>query len=393
VTEGISPNGISSSSAPRNGTAPTVALPDSARASLVLHTPESRLRAENGTFTVEVPDAAPARVPAHHVGEILVYGRVGLTSAVLDLAAAHGIPLSLFSLGGQWKGRLEFAAPDDPGGDDAEGPTPTVTPNVAFESVAAQWRHAADESTRRALARAFVGGKIANARQLMMRARRAEDITTDQAASIDRAIAGHDAALRALESADSIDEIRGHEGAAARAWFGVLPLALRPAVRGDFPFSGRNRRPPRDAINALLSYLYALLYHECIAAAAAVGLETRLGFLHEPHRGRHSLALDLMEELRPLLADRFAIALLNRRQVRPEHFETDAATGACRLNAEGRRALFTARARRRMETILCPPEQTTSIRWADVPLHQARRLARALRNDQPAVYDAFVPGS
>lgn len=351
------------------------------RCTLVVHTPETRLHVENGCVCIAAPGAAPARIPPEHVAEILVFGSWTLTSPLLALAAAHGIPISFFSLSGRWTGRL------DPG----EGGSCEETPSeaLAFEALRAQWRLACDEQASLALSRRFVAGKLHNARAVLAAARRRAKAAPDRQHLAEAARALRRAALHAGD-APCLDSLRGHEGAAARAYFAALARCIHPDARPEFPFEGRNRRPPRDPFNALLSYLYAMLLHDCINGLRAEGLETRLGFLHTPHRGRHALALDLMEELRPLVADRLALALVNRRQLRAGDFTREVETGGVMLGADGRRTLFQARGQRQTETIL-PPDGGAPLAWRDVPRHQARLLAQALRAGDPALYTPFTP--
>ena len=301
---------------------------------------------------------------------------------MLALAAEHGIPISFFSFTGEWTGRLDTGAGEDGGG--------VISASHSFKTIRAQWHLAEDEEAALGFARRFVEGKIHNARSLLMHVRRCS-----MTSMADRAVLADAAATMRLHvtgarTAPALDALRGHEGNAARAYFAGLPCCIAPEARAEFPFAGRNRRPPRDPFNAVLSYLYALLFHDCVNALRSEGLETRLGFLHAPHRGRHSLALDLMEELRPLVADRLALALVNRRQLRATHFTTDPATGAVLLGPEGRRTLFQSRALRQTETIV-PPGGTTPIPWRDVPRHQAHLLAASLRAGDPELYAPFTP--
>ncbi|MDK2972615.1 MAG: CRISP-associated protein Cas1 [Candidatus Sumerlaeota bacterium] len=339
---------------------------------------------ENGCLCVEPPGARPVRIPPEHAAEILVYGSWSLTSPVLGLAAEHAIPISFFSFTGEWTGRLDTG--EAAGSHDGE-----MSDAYAFDTLRAQWRLAAGEESALAFARRFVAGKLHNSRTVLAVAR-----CRSRAAGEDRAALAETAAIlrratHQLEGTASFDALRGVEGSAARAHFGALARCILPEARAEFPFAGRNRRPPRDPFNALLSYLYALLFHDCVNALRAEGLETRLGFLHAPHRGRHALALDLMEELRPLVADRLALALVNRRQLRAAHFTADPVTGAVLLGADGRRVLFQARAARQNETILPPGTVRTPIAWRAVPRHQARLLAAALRAGDPALYAPFTP--
>jgi len=181
-------------------------------------------------------------------------------------------------------------------------------------------------------------------------------------------------------------EVRGIEGEAARAYFEVFVSMVR-VDRSDFPFDRRSRRPPRDRTNALVSFLYALVLAECSAALEGVGLDPQVGFLHVLRPGRPALALDLVEELRPALADRLALRLINRRQVTAESFD-ELPGGAYHLNEDGRRTVLVAFQRRKEEMV---PHRLLqrSIQVGLVPHVQARLLARHLRRDL-AEYPPYV---
>jgi CRISPR-associated protein Cas1 len=195
-------------------------------------------------------------------------------------------------------------------------------------------------------------------------------------------VADHLAALlRELEKTpDDADAVRGVEGRAAALHFEVFGLHLRPPLRNAFPFDGRNRRPPRDAINCLLSFLYALLRHDCVSALTAVGLDPFVGYLHADRAGRESLALDLMEEFRPW-AERLALTLLNRGELKPAEFAVREG-GACELKDTGRKAIVAAYQQRKLEEIRHPLFQE-KVRQAQLPFIQSRLLARAIRDGEP----------
>jgi CRISPR-associated protein Cas1 len=184
--------------------------------------------------------------------------------------------------------------------------------------------------------------------------------------------------LGRLRATYDLDEIRGCEGDAARTYFGVFGYMVRSDRTAMSP-DGRSRRPPRDPANALLSFLYALLRAECASALEGVGLDPQVGYLHALRPGRPALALDLMEELRPVLADRLVITLINRRQLGRNHFENGPG-GAVQMTDEGRRAVIVAYQKRKEEEIRHRVLKQ-SIPLGLVPHVQARLLARHLRND------------
>lgn len=175
-----------------------------------------------------------------------------------------------------------------------------------------------------------------------------------------------------------LDALRGLEGECAAAYFGAFDdLILNQ--KDDFHFEQRNRRPPVDRVNALLSFAYTLLTNDCAAALEAVGLDAYVGFMHRDRPGRKSMALDLMEELRPVLADRFALTLINTKAIRKEHFKRHE-NGAVLLSDAGRKIVLQAWQERKRET-LTHPYLKEKMYWGLVPYVQALLLSRYLRND------------
>jgi CRISPR-associated protein Cas1 len=231
-----------------------------------------------------------------------------------------------------------------------------------------------------------VAGQIQNARNLLLRAgRETADPADRDALGVAAAALGND--LPPLEDEADADGVRGREGDAARAYFGAFGAMVR-ANRAAFTPNGRSRRPPLDRMNALLSFLYALLTQDCVAACAAAGLDPSVGFLHVDRPGRPGLALDLMEEFRPLLADRLALALVNRQQVKPGGFETRDG-GAVSMDEATRKAVVGAWQQRKREEVL-HPYLGVKVPVGRLPFLQARVLARHLRGDL-AGYVPCVP--
>jgi len=233
------------------------------------------------------------------------------------------------------------------------------------------------------LARAMVVGKVANARGFLLHARRdATEARKPAFAQVCERLALH---LRALSRATSVDEVRGLEGMAARDYFSVFSLLVKRHEEA-FRFGGRSRRPPRDRINALLSFGYALLMQDCAAALAGVGMDPAVGFLHEERPGRLSLALDLMEEFRVPLVDRFVLSLVNRGQLAPEDF-LEEPNGAWRLTDAGRKTFLTAWQENKRGELRHEFLQQNAP-WSRMPHLQALLLARTLRKDLD-VYPPF----
>ncbi len=248
-----------------------------------------------------------------------------------------------------------------------------------------QYRLADDANGSLRIAREMVAAKILNARCVLQRGLRDRSETDMPAALRQTAIEavrdmGH--SVWRARKAESAAILLGIEGAAAENYFGAFPSLL--AVK-DFHFEHRNRRPPRDPVNALLSFAYALLSSDCKSALEAVGLDSAVGFYHRDRPGRPGLALDLMEELRAPLADRLALTLINRRQLGPSDF-TQEESGAVRLSDEARRTILTAWQERKKETLLHPFLQER-ITLGMLPHIQARLLAQHVRG----ALDAYPP--
>lgn len=328
---------------------------------LYLLTPGLSLRRDGLALRVEHEKQLKLSLPVHNLESVFVFGAdIYVSPAAMRLCWEHGASVCYFT---EW-GRLEARV---------EG-----VPQGSMMLRRAQHTAASDPVRSATLARSFVAGKLHNTRWLLARSAR------DAAAEDDRAILrtaaeGHAHLLRELgDVAPDPDVIRGLEGRAAALHFEAFPYHLRPGLRQNFPFDGRNRRPPRDAINALLSFLYALLRHDCVSALTAVGLDPFVGFLHVDRAGRESLALDLMEEFRPWV-ERLALTLLNRGELRTTHFiERDG--GAVELSDAARKSLVAAYQQRKTESASHPLFQE-KVRHGQLVFIQARLAARALRSD------------
>ncbi len=295
----------------------------------------------------------------------MTFGYPGVSPGLMRYCLEHNVALSFISQTGQFCGRLTGAA----------------NGNVLLRRT--QYRVADDDQAALTLAKSFLIGKVFNQRWVLERARRDHGLAIDKTA-IDVAIARLRAGLGELKSAENDNALRGIEGNVAHEYFSVFgELILQQ--RKDFAFTGRNRRPPLDRTNALLSYAYMLLAHDCAAALEAVGLDSYVGFLHCDRAGRISLALDLMEELRSAFADRFVLTLINRQMVKKNDFDIQE-DGAVLLNGRGRRVVLEAWQKRRSEQ-LTHPFLNEKIQWGLVPHVQALLLARYLRGD----IDAYPP--
>jgi CRISPR-associated protein Cas1 len=248
-----------------------------------------------------------------------------------------------------------------------------------------QYRKADDQQYSAQMAKAFVTGKIANCRTVLQRARRDHSEKMSDAA-LNRSIAELNSSLKSLGLNQSLDSVRGLEGDAAHTYFGVFDNLI-VAQKESFTFQERNRRPPLDNVNCLLSFLYTMLVHDCRSALEAVGLDPAVGFLHRDRPGRPSLALDLMEEFRPFLADRLTLSLINLRQVQDKGFNKTEA-GAVMMNDETRKTLLVAYQERKQEEIY-QPFLDEKIRIGLLFHVQAMLLARCLRGDLDG-YPPFI---
>ena len=324
------------------------------------------LRKDGENLVAEIDGAERARVPLHMLASVVVFGPIYVSPALMAASAAAGISLALLDRNGRFQARLE-------------GPT---TGNVLLRR--AQYR-ASDMPE--GIVRSIVVGKVANQRSVLMRALRdyGDDFDTTGRAAIAGVVERLAHILRRVELADKgLDALRGSEGEAANLYFSVFDLLIRTPDPG-MRWKGRSRRPPLDPVNALLSFLYTLLTHDCRSACESVGLDPAVGFLHRDRPGRPSLALDLMEELRPALADRLALSLINRRQLRAGDFERRDG-GAVLLSEEARRIVLTAWQERKKEERRHPfLEEKAPLGL--VPYLQAQMLARHLRGD----LDAYPP--
>jgi CRISPR-associated protein Cas1 len=326
---------------------------------LYVQTQGAVLHLDHDAITIRVEQELKLRLPLLRLTGIVVFGRVTLTPFIIQRCAEDGRSIVWLSRSGRFKARVE-------------GPT---RGNVLLRR--AQHLALSDKQRALQLARQIVAAKLQNSRQLLLRG--ARDASNDQARTLISSAAGRIAEILAqLPDARNLDELRGMEGDAARNYFGVFGYHLR----GDseaFTMDGRTRRPPRDRVNATISFLYALLRAECSAALESVGLDPQVGFLHALRPGRPALALDLMEEFRPLIADRLAITLINRKQLQADHF-VDLPGGAIHLNDDGRRVVLQAYQQRKEEDVSHRVlDQKTPLGL--IPYVQARLLARYLRRD------------
>jgi len=335
---------------------------------LYVTTEGAYLHLDHDNLRVEVERETRLQVPLHHLGAVVCFGDVLITPSLLAKCAEDGRTVVFLSPSGRFRCRVV-------------GP---VTGNVLLRQ--AQYQAAADDEKCAAIARAIVAGKIRNSRESLLRGARDAKRDADEEAL--RAAARElSRLLGALKETDDLEAIRGHEGAAARSYFSAFNHLIREDCREQFHFEKRTRRPPRDRMNALLSFLYTLVLNDCLAGAQGVGLDPQMGFLHALRPGRPALGLDLMEELRPVLADRLAITLVNRAQITSGDF-IERTGGAVEFTDEARKKVVVAYQQRKQDAVL-HKALDEKVPLGLVPHVQARLLARHLRGDI-AEYTPFL---
>ncbi|WP_183856492.1 type I-C CRISPR-associated endonuclease Cas1c [Prosthecomicrobium pneumaticum] len=328
------------------------------------------LRKDGANLVVEVDGTERGRVPLHMLEGVVSFGRPGASPALLAACAEAGITISHLDPNGRFLARVE-------------GPR---SGNVVLRR--AQFRAADDAGRAVPIVRGIVAAKVANQRTVIRRALRdhGDGLAEEARQALETAERRlTDVARRSL-AAPAVALLRGIEGEAAQVYFGVFGHLLRsddPA----FAFGGRSRRPPLDRVNALLSFFYAMLGHDCRSALEAHGLDPQVGFLHADRPGRAGLALDLMEELRPVLADRLALSLVNRRQLAADDFILEEA-GGVRLTDDARKRVLVAWQERKRDE-LTHPFLGEPMPLGLVAHAQAQLLARHLRGDLDG-YPGFV---
>ncbi len=300
-----------------------------------------------------------ARYPLHTLQSIVSFSYPGASPALMGKCAQCGIGLAFCSPRGRFLARVCGES----------------SGNVLLRRE--QYRMADDPARCCQIARTMIFGKLSNGaasiqRTLRDHALRVQDCGLEDAASDIRQM------LPQILAAADPDTLRGLEGVAATAYFGVFDHMLLNR-KEEFFFHGRNRRPPLDRVNAMLSFAYSLLAHDCASALESVGLDSYVGFLHQDRPGRQSLALDLMEELRACMADRFVLTLVNNRMIRPEDFQVQD-SGAVLLTDDGRQKFLKTWQERKRDT-LTHPYLGEKLSWGMIPYVQALLLARCLRGD------------
>jgi CRISPR-associated protein Cas1 len=332
---------------------------------LYVMTQGSYVNLDHETVKIRVDENTKLQVPLHHLGAIVCMGNIRVSSGIMAKCAADGRGLTMLDDNGRFLWRVE-------------GP---VSGNVLLRY--AQHQAINDVNKTVAIAKNIVAGKIQNCRQVVLRGAREADCKED-VELLRQTSTRLASVLNRLKSANDIEVIRGLEGEAARSYFLSFECLIK-ADRVAFYFKRRSRRPPRDRCNALLSFLYTIIGNDYISALEGVGLDPQVGYLHALRSGKAALGLDLMEELRPLLADRLSVTLINRRQVVAEDFDKREG-GAVYLSTEGRKKVVVAYQNRKKDEIM-HPLLDRKIPIGLIPHVQARLLARFLRGDT----ETYIP--
>jgi len=334
---------------------------------LFVTSPDSYLTKDGENVVIQVNSEEKMRLPVHTLEGIVCFGYAGASPSLMSLCAKRGVGLSFNNEYGKFLARVSGA----------------VQGNVLLRKK--QYKVSEDEDQSALIARNCLIAKILNGKTVIKRALRdhTESVDINALEDVSNRLSN---SAKELENRTNIDSIRGIEGDAAKWYFSVFN-ELIVAQKEDFYMEGRNKRPPKDFLNALLSFLYTILAHDVQSALETVGLDPYVGFLHKDRPGRASLALDLMEELRPVLADRMALSLINRRQISPKGF-TVKESGAVLMDDDTRKEVLTSWHKRKQEEIT-HPFLGEKIQLGLLPYVQAMLLARYLRGDLDG-YPSFI---
>lgn len=332
---------------------------------LYITTPDRYLSLDGENVVISADRQEIARVPLHNLERIMAFGCSGASPALMGKCVSESRELVFMSRSGRFLAR-------------AEG---EVNGNVLLRRT--QYRTADDPEKSLIIARNLIAAKLYNSRWTLERMMRDHEMRINLALFEEKSAYLQNAIQKAASAQDT-DMLRGIEGEAASVYYSVFDdLILQQ--KEDFRFTGRNRRPPLDRVNALLSFSYSLCTGMCASALEAVGLDPYVGFMHTDRPGRRSLALDLVEEFRALMCDRFVLTLINKRTISASQFELKE-DGAVLLNDDGRRTFLTAWQKRKEDEIR-HPFLDEKVQWGMLPYAQALLLSRYLRGD----LDAYPP--
>lgn len=332
---------------------------------LYITSPEAYLSLEGENIVIKKEKGSSTKLPLHNLENIICFNYQGISPGLMGACAERDVGLCFLTPNGRFLARVSGK----------------VKGNLLLRKK--QYQVSEQEPVAVPIAAGFLLGKIANCRKVLERAIRDHSMLVDTAA-----LSGVSTSLKEIlhliPTCKSIAELMAFEGSAARLYFGVFDQLILQQ-RDDFHFEERNRRPPLDNMNSLMSFLYTLLTNEVSSALEGVGLDPYVGFLHQDRPGRPSLALDLMEELRPVCGDRLALSLVNRKQVTGKGF-VPKESGGILMDDETRKAVLTAWQEKKKEEIV-HPFLKERIPFGLLPHVQAMLLARFLRGD----LDAYPP--
>ncbi|MCA9194241.1 MAG: type I-C CRISPR-associated endonuclease Cas1 [Planctomycetales bacterium] len=332
---------------------------------LYVFTQGAYLRKESETVVVRIEKQPKLRLPLLNIGAIVCFGRVGISPYLMGHCSQKGIAISFMTEHGRFLAAVNGFTPG----------------NVLLRRE--QYRRADDLDWAKEIARSCIIGKLASYRTVLRRGAR-ENSNSDSQVRLTKVANRIDMALRTLQPTLTLDQLRGIEGEYSAEYFSAFN-DLITAKNGEFVFSGRTRRPPQDAVNAMLSFLYSMLANDLRSACEGTGLDAAVGFLHRDRPGRPGLALDLMEEFRAVMVDRLVLSLINRGQVKSTAFQEDPGNGV-RMDETTRKLLVASFQKRKQDTVTHPflnEKMTLGL----VPHVQARLLARHLRGD----FDSYPP--
>jgi len=323
--------------------------------SLYVTRPNAYVHKEGETIVVEVDRQKLMQIPAHSISGLYCFGQIMVSPQLMGFCGEQGIGLAFFTEYGRFLARIHGKQ----------------TGNILLRRI----QHRVTEHAPLEVARLIVAAKISNCRSVLQRQLR----NYRENAEITAAVKCLGFCLEQAKSVSSLEKLRGIEGDAAANYFGVFQLLIQPTLQTEFTFNGRNRRPPRDFVNAMLSFLYSVLAQDVSAALQGVGLDPQIGFLHADRPGRDSLALDLLEEFRAWLVDRLVLSLINRKQVKSSDFHVEA-SGSIRIKDDARKTILVALQNRKQEEIE-HPFLGEKVQIGLLPHIQSILLARHLRGD------------
>ncbi len=321
--------------------------------------PGAYLARDGENVLVKIDNVVKFRIPVHNLEGIVTFGFTGASPGLMQLCCERGVTISFLTEYGKFMGRV----------------TGKISGNIYLRK--AQYKWSEDEQITLRLASRFISAKIINSRSVLHRAIRdhPQDVDKELLTDSMRKLA---ILAKNLGDVKDLSTLRGLEGQAAFIYFRSFDQLVL-SQKEEFSMTERNRRPPLDRINALLSFLYSLLTHETVAALESIGLDPQSGFLHRDRPGRYSLALDIMEELRPHFADRLAVTLINRNQIKSDGFVLKE-NGAVVMDDETRKGVLLAWQKRKQEEIIHPFLEE-KVSFGLVPYIQAMLLARHIRGD------------